>query len=138
MSDPSGPSVYDQVGGEAFFVSLVAEFYRGVASDSILRAMYPEDDLAPAAERLQLFLEQYWGGPGTYGERRGHPRLRMRHAPFAVDETARDHWLAIMRGALDKQNLTEELDRQLWNYFVMAAMSMVNVDNPALRPNPLL
>jgi len=138
MSQDTEPNIYDQVGGKGFFESLVAAFYRGVASDSILRPMYPEDDLAPAAERLQLFLEQYWGGPGTYGELRGHPRLRMRHAPFPVDETARDHWLAIMRGALDEQHLSEDLDQKLWNYFVMAAMSMVNMDNPALRPGTSL
>jgi len=138
MSTPAEPTIYDQVGGAAFFESLVAAFYRGVASDLVLRPMYPEDDLAPAAERLQLFLEQYWGGPGTYSEQRGHPRLRMRHAPFPVDETARDHWLAIMRGALDEQHLTEELDQTLWKYFTMAAMSMVNTDNPALRDGPTL
>ena len=128
------PTVYEQVGGSAFFESLVAAFYRGVANDPVLRPMYPEADLAPAAQRLQLFLEQYWGGPSTYGELRGHPRLRMRHAPFPVDETARDHWLVHMRTALDEQHLSEGLDATLWNYLSMAAMSMVNTTNPALRP----
>ncbi len=138
MSTETEPTIYDQVGGTAFFESLVAAFYRGVALDPVLRPMYPEDDLAPAAERLRMFLEQYWGGPGTYSELRGHPRLRMRHTPFPVDEVARDHWLALMRGALDEQHLSEELDQKLWNYFAMAAMSMVNVDNPAFGAGPSL
>lgn len=138
MSTPDDTTIYEQVGGKPFFESLVAAFYRGVASDVVLRPMYPEDDLEPAAERLQLFLEQYWGGPSTYSEQRGHPRLRMRHAPFPVDETARDHWLVHMRAALDEQHLSEELDAKVWNYFVMAAMSMVNMDNPAMRPGPTL
>jgi len=136
MSDAPEPTIYEQVGGHDFFTSLVAEFYRGVASDPVLLPMYPHNELEAASERLQMFLEQYWGGPGTYGERRGHPRLRMRHAPFPVDEVARDHWLALMRGALDAQHLSPELDETLWKYFVMAAMSMVNTDNPAMRDLP--
>ena len=91
-------TVFEAVGGGVFFEQLVAAFYRGVATDPLLRPMYPEADLAPAAERLRLFLEQYWGGPATYSERRGHPRLRMRHAPFPVDRAASDRWLAHMSG----------------------------------------
>jgi hemoglobin len=85
-----GGSFYDQVGGHETFRKLVHEFYRGVASDPPLRALYPEDDLGPAEERFRMFLEQYWGGPTTYSEQRGHPRLRMRHHPFKVTPTHRD------------------------------------------------
>jgi hemoglobin len=120
-------SVYAAVGGEATFRRLVDEFYAGVAADPVLRAIYPEDDLGPAAERLRLFLIQYWGGPTTYSQRRGHPRLRMRHAPFAINSTARDAWLRHMRAALDMVALPAEYDRQLWSYFVSAADSMRNV-----------
>ena len=84
---------FEEFGGEAFFQALVADFYRGVSADPDLRPMYPEDDLGPAQRRLRMFLEQYWGGPKTYGEQRGHPRLRIRHAPFAVTPDARDRWL---------------------------------------------
>ena len=91
---------YEAMGGHAFFDDLVAEFYRGVAGDTELRAMYPEEDLAPAQERLMLFLEQYWGGPKTYGQERGHPRLRMRHAPFRIGYLERDAWLRCMHSAL--------------------------------------
>ena len=87
-------SFYAAIGGHETFVRLVDEFYRGVADDPVLRPMYPEQDLGPAAERLTLFLEQYWGGPTTYSDERGHPRLRMRHAPFKVNPDARDRWLA--------------------------------------------
>ncbi len=89
--------MYDAVGGEETFTRLVDAFYAGVASDPQLRAIYPEEDLAPAAERFRLFLIQYWGGPSTYSEQRGHPRLRMRHMPFAVNIAARDAWLSHMR-----------------------------------------
>ena len=123
---------YDQFGGEPFFEALVAEFYRGVAADPDLRPMYPEEDLGPAARRLQLFLEQYWGGPTTYSQERGHPRLRMRHAPYPVDAHARDRWLAHMRTALDAQRLPPELDDELWRYLVMAAQAMVNTGEPGL------
>ncbi len=100
MSEPV--SFYDQVGGMETFRRLVDAFYRGVASDEVLKPMYPEEDLGPAAERLTLFLAQYWGGPATYGETRGHPRLRMRHMPFHVDPDARDRWLRHMRAAVDE------------------------------------
>ena len=119
-------TVYDQVGGEAFFTELVADFYSGVADDPVLRPMYVDEDLAESESRLRLFLMQYWGGPSGYQELRGHPRLRMRHAPFPVDEAARDHWLACMRSAIDNQQLSPELDQELWSYFTMAAQAMIN------------
>ncbi|NML49039.1 globin [Streptomyces sp. R302] len=121
-------SFYEQVGGEETFRRLVRRFYEGVAGDPLLRPMYPEEDLGPAEERFALFLMQYWGGPGTYSERRGHPRLRMRHAPFAVDRAAHDAWLRHMRDAIDSLELTPEHDAQLWRYMTYAAASMVNTD----------
>ncbi|MHA6759979.1 globin [Streptacidiphilus sp. PAMC 29251] len=117
---------YEQVGGEPTFRRLVAAFYRGVAGDPELRAMYPEQDLGPAEERLTLFLMQYWGGPRTYSDNRGHPRLRMRHAPFTVDRAAHDAWLRHMRAAVDELGLAEEHRQQLWDYLTYAAASMVN------------
>ena len=92
------------------------EFYRGVAGDPVLRALYPEDDLGPAEERLRLFLIQYWGGPQTYSRERGHPRLRMRHAPFAINEAARDAWLRHMRAAVDSLDLPPAYEQTLWTY----------------------
>lgn len=126
---------YDDFGGEEFFTALVADFYRGVADDPVLRPMYPEADLGPAERRLRLFLMQYWGGPGTYSEERGHPRLRMRHAPFPVDEQARDRWLAHMRAALDARQLPAELDEHMWQYLTSAAHAMVNVAPPGWLPS---
>ncbi|MGI8336333.1 globin [Actinomadura scrupuli] len=121
-------SLYDAVGGEETFRRLVHRFYQGVAEDPVLRPLYPEEDLGPAEERLRLFLIQYWGGPRTYGERRGHPRLRMRHAPFTVGAVQRDAWLKHMRDALDEVALPEEADTLFWNYVVMAASSLLNTD----------
>ncbi|GAB2755539.1 globin [Salinifilum aidingensis] len=117
---------YDQVGGEATFDKIVARFYQEVASDELLRPLYPEEDLGPAQERLKLFLMQYWGGPRTYSDQRGHPRLRMRHAPFKIGLAERDAWLRCMRIALDEAELSSEHRQQLWEYFEMAAHSMVN------------
>ncbi len=117
---------YELVGGEETFRRLVRRFYEGVAGDPELRAMYPEEDLGPAEERLTLFLIQYWGGPRTYSDNRGHPRLRMRHAPFTVDRAAHDAWLRHMRAAVDELELAPEYERQLWDYLVYAAASMVN------------
>jgi hemoglobin len=117
---------FEAVGGEKTFRRLVHRFYEGVAADPILRPLYPEEDLEPAEERLRLFLIQYWGGPRTYGERRGHPRLRMRHAPFAIGEREREAWLTHMREAVDELELPEQLEKMLWDYLVMAANSMIN------------
>jgi len=119
-------SFFDDVGGHDTFVRLVDAFYDGVASDDVLRPMYPEQDLGPAKERLTLFLEQYWGGPTTYSEQRGHPRLRMRHAPFKVNPDARDRWLAHMRTAVDSLGLAPIHEAQLWDYLERAAFSMIN------------
>ncbi len=106
--------------------TIVAKFYEGVATDELMRPMYPEEDLGPAQERLTLFLAQYWGGPKTYSEERGHPRLRMRHAPFEVTIEARDHWLQHFREGLDAAGLTPEQDAQFWAYAEHAANFMIN------------
>ncbi len=118
---------YEAVGGEETFTRLVHRFYEEVAADPVLRAVYPAQDLGPAEEHLRLFLIQYWGGPSTYNELRGHPRLRMRHVRFHIGETERDLWLTHMRTALDELDLAPGLDAQLWDYLVMAAHSLVNV-----------
>ncbi|GAA0562287.1 globin [Actinomadura livida] len=117
---------YEAVGGEETFHRLVHRFYQGVADDPDLRALYPEEDLGPAEERLRLFLIQYWGGPNTYSQRRGHPRLRMRHVPFVIGAAERDAWLRHMRVAVEELGLPEPLEKQLWDYFTMAAQSLVN------------
>jgi hemoglobin len=118
---------YEAVGGEETFTRLVHRFYQEVAADPQLRPVYPAKDLGPAEEHLRLFLIQYWGGPGTYNELRGHPRLRMRHARFRIGEAERDAWLRHMRTALIDLSLDEALDAHLWEYLVMAAHSLVNV-----------
>ncbi|MCW2574818.1 MAG: glbO [Modestobacter sp.] len=123
---PSARTFYAEIGGEPTFRALVARFYAGVREDPILRPMYPADDWDGAETRLRMFLEQYWGGPTTYSDNRGHPRLRMRHAPFAVDEKARDAWLSHMRDAVDSLELSAEQDATLWGYLEMAARSMQN------------
>ena len=120
-------SLYEAVGGEATFRKLVDAFYAGVTTDPVLRALYPEEDLGPASDRLRMFLIQYWGGPTTYSEQRGHPRLRMRHAPFAINSAARDAWLAHMRAALDTLGLEPQYEAALWDYLVRAADSLRNV-----------
>jgi hemoglobin len=117
---------YDEIGGFETFRRIVAKFYEGVAGDEVLRPMYPEEDLGPAEERFLHFLVQYWGGPTTYSDQRGHPRLRMRHAPFPVNQTARDHWLQHFRAALDSVELTPEQDARFWAYVTHAANFMVN------------
>ncbi|MDF4250681.1 globin [Streptomyces sp. WMMB303] len=117
---------YEQVGGEETFRRLVHRFYQGVAEDPLLRPMYPEEDLGPAEERLALFLMQYWGGPRTYSDARGHPRLRMRHAPFTVNRAAHDAWLRHMRDAVDSLELPAPLATKLWDYLVYAAGSLIN------------
>jgi hemoglobin len=117
---------YEAVGGEETFTRLVRRFYQEVAADPMLRPVYPAKDLGPAEEHLRLFLIQYWGGPSTYNELRGHPRLRMRHVRFRIGEAERDAWLRHMRTALDELALDPPLDAQLWEYLVMAAHSLVN------------
>jgi len=117
---------YDEVGGHETFQKLVHEFYLGVAGDPPLKAMYPEEDLGPAEDRLRMFLEQYWGGPTTYSERRGHPRLRMRHVPYAVTPAQRDRWLLHMLNAVDTLDLDEQRDGMLRDYLTRAAYSLVN------------
>jgi len=119
-------SFYEEIGGQAFFADLVSQFYAQVAVDPILRPMYPERDLKAAATRLQWFLEQYWGGPTTYQENRGHPRLRMRHAQFHINLAAHDAWIKAMHTAVDSMEIKPELKEQLWNYVEMAAAAMVN------------
>src|ERR671916_1801481 len=127
MSSPAPPSTfYDEIGGHETFVALVRRFYAGVATDPPLRALYPEEDLEPAEERLRMFLEQYWGGPTTYSDQRGHPRLRMRHAPFAIGPAERNAWLTHMRDAVDSLELPPEQDATLWRYLESAAQSMQN------------
>lgn len=124
----SEETFFEQVGGEPTFRRLVHRFYQGVAEDELLRPMYPEEDLGPAEERFALFLMQYWGGPRTYSEQRGHPRLRMRHVPFKVDRAAHDAWLKHMRVALDELGLPADAERQLWDYLTYAAASMINTE----------
>ena len=119
-------SFYEAVGGEETFHRIVARFYAEVAKDEVLRPVYPEEDLGPAEERLRLFLMQYWGGPHTYSDRRGHPRLRMRHAPFSIGPIERDAWLRCMRLAVDEAGLSDQHREQLWAYLEMAAHSMMN------------
>ena len=126
MPDGESSSFYDQIGGHETFTKLVDAFYEGIKSDPVLRPMYPDDDMEGAVWRLRSFLEQYWGGPHTYSEQRGHPRLRMRHMPFKVNPDARDRWLGHMSKAVDSLGLSE-LDRaMLWDYLERAAHSMVN------------
>jgi hemoglobin len=123
---PSARTFYDEVGGHATFVRLVARFYAGVRTDPVLAPLYPQDDWDGAEVRLRGFLEQYWGGPTTYSQERGHPRLRMRHAPFAIGPVERDAWLSHMRDAVDSLELSPEQDATLWGYLEMAALSMQN------------
>ncbi len=123
---PEAPTAYERMGGHDTFVRLVDAFYEGVAGDEPLRALYPEEDLRPAADRLRMFLEQYFGGPNTYSETRGHPRLRMRHAPYAVTPDQRDRWLRHMLAAADQIALPEPENTELRSYLTYAAEFMVN------------
>ena len=140
---PAVPTAWERFGGAPFFESLVHSFYQRIRTDAILLPMYPADDLEGAERRLRMFLEQYWGGPTTYHQERGHPMLRMRHMPFAIDGEARDHWLANMRGALDEQPMNAHDREMLWQYLVSAAFAMQNTgdaDQPApgiaITPRP--
>jgi hemoglobin len=119
-------SFYDAIGGEATFRRVVARFYAEVAADAVLRPLYPEQDLGPATERLTLFLMQYWGGPTTYSDERGHPRLRMRHVPFRIGPAERDAWLHAMRIAVDAADLAEPHRTRLWEYLDSTAHHMTN------------
>ncbi len=119
-------SVYERAGGTPFFEGLVGRFYRRVADDPVLRPVYPEADLGPAERRLTLFLIQYWGGPTTYDTERGHPRLRMRHAPFTIGPTERDRWLSLMRAALAEMEPSTDVGDELDRYFEVAAEAMRN------------
>jgi hemoglobin len=121
-------TLYDRAGGLVFFEALVARFYAGVADDPVLRPLYPETDFGPATHRLTLFLAQYWGGPRTYDQERGHPRLRMRHAPFAIDPIARDRWLIHMRAAIADLAPPSDVAAELERYIAMAAEAMRNRD----------
>jgi hemoglobin len=130
VNDPvPAVNVHDAVGGEAFFVELVDRFYAGVATDLLLRPLYP-DDLTEPKRHLALFLQQYWGGPGTYSDERGHPRLRQRHAPFVIGEPERDAWLRHMSAALDAvvevRGVAPDLAAEILQYFIGAADFMVN------------
>jgi hemoglobin len=121
--------VYEAVGGMAFFEELVDRFYEGVRADPVLIALYPQpDDLGPARHRLTLFLAQYWGGPDTYSRERGHPRLRMRHAPFAIGPRERDRWLVHMRAAVAAMEPSPPTNEAFERYFAFAAESMRNRD----------
>ena len=117
---------FEEIGGTETFTKLVDKFYEGVAADPLLRAMYPEEDLGPAKERLRMFLEQYWGGPHTYSEQRGHPRLRMRHNVFPITPAAKDAWLKHMRVAVDSLALSPLNEATLWDYLDRAAHSLIN------------
>jgi hemoglobin len=126
MSQADQGSLFERIGGSDVFDELVSHFYALVSVDPILRPMYPEDDLRAAAERLSLFLQQYWGGPHTYSEMRGHPRLRMRHAQFPINLEARDAWLKAMKSAVDALAISDSDREELWSYLEMAAHSLVN------------
>ncbi len=119
-------SLFDAVGGEEFFVKLVDGFYEGIETDEVLRPMYVDQDLTESRRHLTLFLQQYWGGPSIYQAERGHPRLRMRHMPFVIDDDARDRWIYHMHASLSQIEIDDALRDQLWTYLVSAAHSLVN------------
>ncbi|MDK8791948.1 globin [Corynebacterium sp. MSK039] len=125
---------YDAVGGEETFRTIVSEFYKQVKDDDILGPMYPADDMAGAEDRLRWFLAQYWGGPETFNEKRGHPRLRMRHAQFHINEAARDRWLELMANAMetvDEKTLPAEHRAAMWDHMERVAQMLVN--EPTMR-----
>ena len=123
-------SFYAAVGGEPTFRRIVGRFYELVAEDEILRPLYPEEDLGPAEERLRLFLIQYWGGPATYSQLRGHPRLGMRHMPFRIARPQRDAWLRAMRVAVDEAGLAPAHREQLWSYLETVACNLTTHASP--------
>lgn len=122
---PKPTEIFDLIGSDGFD-KLVEGFYRRVAEDDILRPMYPEEDLAPAARRLQLFLEQFFGGPTTYSQERGHPRLRARHMPFAIDQAARDRWFSHMNASLEEADFAPDIASVIRDYFDNAATFLMN------------
>ena len=126
MAERDTTNYYELFGGEPFFADLVSQFYARVATNEILRPMYPETDMAGAAHRLQIFLAQYWGGPTTYQEERGHPRLRMRHAGFKIGPAAKDAWLTCMRQAVVGMEMQPEAQEKLWRYLEGAAEHLLN------------
>jgi hemoglobin len=128
--ETNADSLYDRVGGQAFFTALVDRFYAGVEGDVVLRPLYP-DDLAPSRRHLALFLAQYWGGPPTYNAERGHPRLRMRHVPFKIGRRERDAWVRHMRAALESGDSSAADTRTLLDYFETAATSLINQATPS-------
>ncbi|MFT6972960.1 MAG: hemoglobin [Pontimonas sp.] len=127
---PPGQALFDRIGGEDTFHQLAKQFYAGIRSDDILLPMYPQEDLEGATWRLSAFLQQYFGGPTTYSDQRGHPRLRMRHAAFKINPEAKEHWLAHMKVALESLQLSPMDHDELWDYLERAALSMVNTFEP--------
>lgn len=119
-------SLYDAVGGEPVFRQLVDRFYDGVAGDPVLRPLYADEDLTAARDHLRLFLEQYWGGPTTYSDQRGHPRLRMRHATWVIGAAERDAWIGHMRSAVESLEVSDESRAAIWEHLERAAHSLVN------------
>jgi hemoglobin len=126
MAERDTTNYYELFGGEVFFADLVSQFYARVATNEILRPMYPESDMAGAAHRLQIFLAQYWGGPTTYQEERGHPRLRMRHAGFKIGPAAKEAWLTCMREAVVGMEMQIDAQEKLWRYLEGAAEHLLN------------
>ena len=126
MAERDTTNYYELFGGEPFFSDLVSQFYARVATNEILRPMYPERDMEGAAQRLKMFLEQYWGGPSTYSEERGHPRLRMRHAGFHIGPAAKEAWLTCMRQAVDGMEMEAAAQVKLWRYLEGAAEHLLN------------
>ena len=120
---------YEKMGGEKNFRELTKRFYENVSKNAVLKPMYPEGDMEGAEKRLRMFLEQYWGGPSTYSDERGHPRLRMRHQPFYISKVEHDAWLQCMHAALIDLDMPEEMKEELWTYFQYAANSMINQPN---------
>lgn len=128
MTEPL--TFYDEIGGDPVFRRLIHEFYRGVRTDPVLSPMYPQDDFDGAEDRLRMFLEQYWGGPKTYSEQRGHPRLILRHRAYHINPEARDRWLGHMRRAVDTLQLSPLHEASLWEYIERSAYALVNTFEP--------
>jgi hemoglobin len=135
VSAPSEQTFFEAIGGADTIHRIVRRFYAGVADDPVLRPLYPDADLGPAERRFAMFLVQYWGGPTDYSDERGHPRLRMRHAPFAVTHQAREHWLRHFRAGLDEVKLAPELDAEFWAYVERASLFLVNTLDPVIEPD---